>query len=153
MFLQGPLTVLVITVTMVTQGMLVRRIKREKEAQPVLECEGNVSNWCENDRCEVVCGDGTEVELTCPNNAMSVISINGKSKVYCGPDAPKVKFPQCFPFCNTSLQDGLNIPDIPDIPDFVSSARTPRFEKCFPFCNVERPVLPVFNKCFPFCNN
>ena len=43
--------------------MLIRRIKREKEdqAKPLLECEGNVNNWCVNDRCQVKCGDGTKV--------------------------------------------------------------------------------------------
>ena len=63
MILQEILTVLVFTVTMVTQGVLVRRMKREKmdKAQPVVECDGNVSNWCENDKCQVKCGDGTEV--------------------------------------------------------------------------------------------
>eukprot|EP00091_Calanus_sinicus_P002925 TRINITY_DN1305_c0_g1_i1.p1 TRINITY_DN1305_c0_g1~~TRINITY_DN1305_c0_g1_i1.p1 ORF type:complete len:143 (-),score=23.68 TRINITY_DN1305_c0_g1_i1:57-485(-) len=133
---------------MVSHGHLVGRTKREEngEPEPVLECEGNVSNWCENEECHVKCGDGTKLELTCPDNAMSVISNNGKSKVYCGPDAPKIEFPPCFPFCNAD-PGFLDIPDIPDIPDFRSSSRTPRFEPCFPFCNVKRPV---FDKCFPF---
>merc|ERR1712215_424429 len=67
------------------KGRLVRRMKREKKegSKPLLKC-----------------GDGTKVELSCPNDDMSLTSINGKSKVYCGPNAPKVNFPRCFPFCN-----------------------------------------------------
>ena len=89
--------------------MLFSRVKREKKGneQPMVECDGNVINWCENEKCEVKCGDGTEVscwlagvvyadimpilqvKLTCADNSISVITINGKSKVYCGPDAPQ----------------------------------------------------------------
>merc|ERR1712215_257523 len=84
------------------KGRLVRRMKREKKegSKPLLECGGSVNYKCKDGACVVKCGDGTKVELSCPNDDMSLTSINGKSKVYCGPNAPKVNFPRCFPFCN-----------------------------------------------------
>ena len=57
--------------------MLFSRVKREKKGneQPMVECDGNVINWCENEKCEVKCGDGTEVSCwlagVCRYNAYS----------------------------------------------------------------------------------
>merc|ERR1712215_493000 len=80
-------TLLLMTLLVVSQGM--KREKKE-DAKPLLECDGKFRVLdCDGNMCVVKCRDGPKVELSCPDNSWDFISHNGKTRVYCGSNAPK----------------------------------------------------------------